>query len=437
MAKYKGVTQNMDGSWTYRIKLKLPDGKVVDTRIKKDESGLPFLTARAAHEAKAEHEARLKAKPEEKESKKEIVTLAEVYENYLNSEGKDRAPATLRKQDSMWRNHISEVFGKRDINSITIIELQDFLRTLYHNHSYLYTESFLKFFYLLFGQADRMEVIDPQKYNRLFVDRNKRLKMPEKTQMDDEKENEGAVIYDEDELRIIHNIFASENGNLLLAFKLGLYAGLRISEVFGLRWQDIDWNARTMNITRQMHYIDGTIKLCPVKTLSARRTIIIPQELYDELEFQYSLQADRKAKLGNAYRNTERVYDELTKVWIQGGDFVNRKENGELLTVNSMKYWSKKITPALQKNAEKKAKLKTFGSPDDIVVVKSREFKFHNLRHTYASNCAAVNMSMQMLMSMMGHKKIDTTRKYYINTDNGNMIDRTRKLLDEMYAFDK
>ncbi len=437
MAKYKGVTQNMDGSWTYRIKLKLPDGKVVDTRIKKDESGLPFLTARAAHEAKTEHEARLKAKPEEKESKKEIVTLAEVYENYLNSEGKDRAPATLRKQDSMWRNHISEVFGKRDINSITIIELQDFLRTLYHNHSYLYTESFLKFFYLLFGQADRMEVIDPQKYNRLFVDRNKRLKMPEKTQIDDEKENEGAVIYDEDELRIIHDIFASENGNLLLAFKLGLYAGLRISEVFGLRWQDIDWNARTMNITRQMQYIDGAINLCSVKTLSARRTIIIPQELYEELEFQYSLQADRKAKLGNAYRNTERVYDELTKVWIQGGDFVNRKENGELLTVNSMKYWSKKITPELQKNAEKKAKLKTFGSPDDIVVVKSREFKFHNLRHTYASNCAAVNMSMQMLMSMMGHKKIDTTRKYYINTDNSNMIDRTRKLLDEMYSFNQ
>lgn len=436
MAKYKGVTQNTDGSWTYRIKIKLPDGKVVDTRIKKDENGLPFLTARAAYEARAEHEARLKANPD-KETKRKVVTLEEVYENYLNSEGKDRAPATLRKQDSMWRNHISEVFGKRDINSITIIELQDFLRTLYHNHSYLYTESFLKFFYLLFGQADRMEAIDPERYNRLFIDRNKRLKMPEKTQTDDEKENEGAVIYDEDELRIIHDIFASENGNLLLAFKLGLYAGLRISECFGLRWQDIDWNARTMKITRQMHYIDGSIRLCPVKTLTSVRTIIIPDELYDEFEFQYSLQADRKSKLGEAYRSTERVYDEIDKIWIQGGDFVNRKENGELLTVNSMKYWSKKITPALQKNAEKKAKFKTFGSPDDIVVVKHREFKYHNLRHTYASNCAAVNMSMHMLMAMMGHKKLDTTRKYYINTDTDSMIERTRKQLNEMYNFNK
>ena len=186
-----------------------------------------------------------------------------------------------------------------------------------------------------------------------------------------------------------------------------------------------------------MHYINGEIRLCPVKTLTGVRTIIIPDELYEELEFRYSLQADRKKKLGEAYRNTEKVFDEIDKEWLQGGDFVNRKENGELLTVNSMKYWAKKITPELQKNANMKAKFKTFGSPDDVVVVKPREFKFHNLRHTYASNCAAVNMSMHMLMSMMGHKKLDTTRKYYINTDTDNMIERTRKQLNEMYNFNK
>ena len=58
MAKYTGVTQGKDGSWSYRIKKKV-NGQVVDTRIKKDENGLPFLTARAAHEAKLKHEAKL------------------------------------------------------------------------------------------------------------------------------------------------------------------------------------------------------------------------------------------------------------------------------------------------------------------------------------------------------------------------------------------
>ena len=58
MAKYTGVTQNKDGSWSYRIKKKV-DGKVIDTKIKKDDSGMPFLTARACYEAKIRHEAQI------------------------------------------------------------------------------------------------------------------------------------------------------------------------------------------------------------------------------------------------------------------------------------------------------------------------------------------------------------------------------------------
>ena len=54
MAKYTGVTQNKDDSWSYRIKKKV-DGKVIDTEIKKDNSGMPFLTARACYETKIKH----------------------------------------------------------------------------------------------------------------------------------------------------------------------------------------------------------------------------------------------------------------------------------------------------------------------------------------------------------------------------------------------
>ena len=437
MAKYTGVTQNNDGSWTYRIKIKLPDGSVKDTRIKKDSRGNPFLTARQAFEAKKEHEAKIRANPEDNAPKQKIVTLQDVYDNYLNTEAKKKAPATLRKQDSMWRNHISPIFAKRDINSITIIELDTFLVNLYKSKSYKYTEGFLKFFYLLFGHADRMEVIDPDRYLRMFATKNKRLEMPEITQEDNAKEEEGAVTFDDEELKIIKNAFESEDGNLQLAFYLGLYAGLRISECFGLRWQDIDWNTKTMRITRQMQYVNGEVRLCPVKTLKSVRTVIIPEELYAELEFQDSFQAQQKKLLGNGYRNTERVYDEVSDSWIVGGDFVNRKKNGELLTVNSMKYWSKKITPLLHAHAERIARAKKGIHLDEIVPIKYKDFKYHYLRHTYASNCAAQNISMYKLMDMMGHKKIDTTKKYYIDTDNDTLNERTRKLLDKMYDFNK
>lgn len=437
MAKYTGVTQNTDGSWTYRIKIKLPDGSVKDTRIKKDSRGNPFLTARQAFEAKKEHEAKIRANPEDNAPKQKIVTLQDVYDNYLDTEAKKKAPATLRKQDSMWKNHISPIFAKRDINSITIIELDTFLVNLYKSKSYKYTEGFLKFFYLLFGHADRMEVIDPDRYLRMFATKGKRLTMPEMTQEDYTKADEDAVTFNNSELKIIKKAFESEDGNLKLAFYLGLYAGLRISECFGLRWQDIDWNNKTMRISRQMQYENGQIKLCPVKTLKSVRTVLIPEELYAELEFQDSLQTQQKKVLGNGYRNTERVYDEVSDCWIDGGDFVNRKKNGELLTVNSMKYWSKKITPLLHAEAERQARAKKGIHLDEIVPVKYKDFKYHYLRHTYASNCAAQNVSMYMLMDMMGHKKIDTTKKYYISTDNDSLTERTRKQLNEMYDFNK
>ena len=124
----------------------------------------------------------------------------------------------------------------------------------------------------------------------------------------------------------------------------------------------------------------------------------------------YTAQSEQKKTMGRAYRNTERVFDTMLKQEITEGDFINRKSNGEILTVNSMKYWSKKIKTEL-----------------------GIEFKFHKLRHTYASNCAANNMNLQMLMEMMGHKKLETTKKYYISTNNPDLIRRTVELLDTIY----
>ena len=106
------------------------------------------------------------------------------------------------------------------------------------------------------------------------------------------------------------------------------------------------------------------------------------------------------------------MYDDVRGEWLTGADFVNRKSNGEMLTNNSLKYWSKRIMEL--------AKI---------------DFKFHNLRHTYATTCAINNVNLQMLMSMMGHKKIDTTKTYYINTDNEPLRKRTFKIIDNMYTY--
>ena len=412
MPKYTGVSQNKDGSWSYRIKRKI-NNQVVDTKIKKDDNGNIFLTARAAHEAKLKHESKLLNGEIDIPQRPSKTTLPYVYETYMqSSKAKQKAPATIRKQDSMWRNHISKAeFINTDINKILITDLDDFLYNLYQTHSFAYTEGFLKFFYLLFGYAYDLELFDGDKYYRMFGDSNTRLSMPVKEQADVETEDD-IEIYTDDELAVMERIFKSEDGNLLTAFYLGTYAGLRISECFALRWSNIDWEKGTITINRQLHNTGGQITLSKVKTMTAIREVIMPSFLQDYLDSYFQQQRKEQTKAGQHYKNTEKVYDEILKEWIVGGDFINRRSNGELLTVNSMKYWSRKIKA-------------------DVGI----DFKFHNLRHTYATNCAFNNINMLLLMQMMGHKKLETTKRYYMKIDVEKYKDKSLKLLDSLYDF--
>ena len=285
MAKYTGVTQNKDGSWSYRIKKKV-DGKVIDTKIKKDENGMPFLTARACYEAKIRHEAQITNGEVKIAHRPSKTTLQSIYDAYMvSSEAKQKAPATIRKQESMWKNHVQPAFGDKEIESFKITDLNDFLYDLYgkQGKSYAYTEGFLKFFYLLFGYAYRLELFNENKYFRMFGDSKTRLSMPTKEQADVEDDLEGAEIYTEDELSVFENTFKSEDGNLLTAFYLGIYCGLRISECFALRWSNVNWKEKTITVNRQMHNVGGQITLTKVKTMTAIRTVLMPSFLQDYL----------------------------------------------------------------------------------------------------------------------------------------------------------
>lgn len=433
--KYSGVTQLPNGAWQYRIKMTLPNGDKIDTTSKKNDNGLPYLTAQEAREAKIEHEAKLKkGVSSDTKHRPKKATLGYIYNNYKETLAKKKAPSTLRKQESMWKEHISKEFADKEIAKITLVDLEKFLNDLYQGgYAYKYVEGFLKFFYLLYGHAYKLNRIDPQLYHRMFVDKGTRLSMPEMTQEDKINDEKPAVVYHDATLRQLEEIFSGEyeddeedednkkrrphnkgESNLLTAFYLGLYCGLRISEVFALRWRDIDWSELTISIHAQMHSEGSLFYLAPVKTLTSVRKVIIPEPLHQHLLELYHTQRKQKEEFGNAYRNTEIVEDRTNRKVeiIQGGDFINRKKNGELLTVNSMKYYSKKIKDKL-----------------------GFEFKFHNLRHTFASTCAINNMHSQMLMTLMGHKKIETTMKYYINLDNDELKKRTQAILDNMYHY--
>lgn len=173
-----GVFQNKDNSWGFRFTAVI-DGKQITKRKTKDENGQKFPTKKAA--AKAREAAIAKAHIEVKQKQKIFRrTMADVYKEYCESGRTGKAYQTIKKQDSLWNNHISARFGKRYVDDISAAEIVDYLSELYftEGYSFQYTESFLKMFYLIFGQAYSRNYLDVDTYNKLCVNKSTKISMP-------------------------------------------------------------------------------------------------------------------------------------------------------------------------------------------------------------------------------------------------------------------
>ena len=58
-----------------------------------------------------------------------------------------------------------------------------------------------------------------------------------------------------------------------------LSTGLRRGELLGIRWEDIDFNAGSIYIQRQITRVGGEVKASPLKTKNAYRQIIVAPEV--------------------------------------------------------------------------------------------------------------------------------------------------------------
>ena len=382
-----GVFQLPNGTWGFRYTFML-DGKQKDIRRNKDENGNPFKTERAAAKAREatiiQVQAELLQPP--KPAKKHM-TVAEVYAEYCGTGRCGKAYGTTRKQDSLWKNHLSKKFGKRYVDDISVAEIVDYLSFLYYqeDRAYSYVESFLKMFYLILGQAYSRNYLDVDKYNTLCVNKNTKIHMP-KRKIDEDDE---IVAFSIEETNDLDEYF--KGTNVETAYLLGRYCGLRINECYGLMWSNIDFDNDCIHIEQQMQYQAGLITLSPLKTRNAKRTLYMNSRLKNHL---LTVKAEIDAaniNIPNIRAQNQTIITDTNGKPISSLLLVNSLSNGKIQTVNSMKYHSKKIKQTL-----------------------GIDFKYHYLRHTYGTRLAEQNMPSHLLCNQMGHASSKVTEKYYI-----------------------
>ena len=315
------------------------------------------------------------------------MTFAEVYQEYCEMGRSGKAYATIKKQDSLWKNHLAEKFGNKFIDEISVAEVNDYLSQLYYTEgrAYKYVESFLKMFYLIFGQAYSRNYLDVDTYNKLCVMKEVRISMP-KMKNDEDTD---IVAYEREQVKALEEYFTGTNAET--AYLLGCYCGLRINECYGLKWENVDLVHGTITIDRQMQYQEGLIKLVPLKTRNARRTVYMSEKLKSYfVELARQRVADAEQLKGQREQNQTFIED-LDGEKVSSLELVNSLSNGKIQTVNSMKYHSRTIKTEL-----------------------GIDFKFHHLRHTYGTRLAELNTPTHILCNQMGHASGKVTERYYL-----------------------
>lgn len=187
-----------------------------------------------------------------------------------------------------------------------------------------------------------------------------------------------------------------------------LKTGLRISELIGLVWDDIDMDKKEININHQVQYrkVNGISHYYANKTKTDAGKRIIPM--------------------------TEEVYQlfiEQKKVWLQTEkdmDFeVDGYKNfvfvshmtGRCMNHNSIRRMMKSL---VQMNGRREIKLP--------------EISPHILRHTALTRYAEVGCDIKVLQYLFGHTDIRTTMRVY-NHINSERVKRELEKLESLHRF--
>lgn len=167
-------------------------------------------------------------------------------------------------------------------------------------------------------------------------------------------------------------LLAAAHGDRLEAlYAVALALGLRQGEALGLRWQDVDLEARQVHVRHALQRIDGRLQLVEPKTVRSRRTITMP------------------ATVINALREHQRR--QLKEQMRIDGGFVFAHPDGSPLDGTVVTHQFQQL-------------LKRAGLP---------RLRFHDLRHSCASLLLAQGVSARMVMETLGHSNISTTLDIY------------------------
>ena len=212
---------------------------------------------------------------------------------------------------------------------------------------------------------------------------------------------------DEEERRVLtreeQRIFKEYAKNTLYynAYCLVLETGLRVGEIGGLKWDDIDFDKKCLYVKRTILQEKGGFYFGKPKSRLSKRKVPLTNEAISILQAQKSLQNKLRIKS----KDWHSEWDGLVFTTINGNP------------VGSSTFRTMMIRIVKNINFDRQC-----SNPDSY-----EEFEhiyMHSLRHTFATRCIENGVNPKALQKMLGHSTLSITMDLYVHvTDEQNFLE--------------
>jgi integrase len=289
------------------------------------------------------------------------LTLGQFLSRWLADVVKPRlAPKTHQFYADLVRLYIEPELGRISLDKLTPVQVAALLRakeqsglsprTVHHIRSVL--------------RAGLTQAVKWQLVSRNVAALVDSPRQPEKT----------ATPLSQEGARKVLDVAASHR--LAALFRVALMMGLREGEVLGLRWSDVDLEARSLRVAQALQRVDGQLIFKEPKSAKSRRTLRLPRSVVEALWTHHERQGFERAAAGER--------------WVDSGLVFVSTVGTPLDPRNVLRIWHGLLERAgLERCA------------------------FHVSRHTAISLLIAEGVPLKVIQEVAGHSLLSTTADTY------------------------
>lgn len=193
--------------------------------------------------------------------------------------------------------------------------------------------------------------------------------------------NKKISFYSEVQTKELLAALETENIKYKIMVLLDVFTGLRIGELMGLTWNDINFKTCMISVNKASQYLPsiGTFKKS-TKNESSNRKMTVPKSIIEALKEYRKWWLEQKVKCGDQ--------------WIEESNNLFVKWNGEPAYTYELTKWFPK-----------------FLSRHDLPHITP-----HGLRHTCATLLSASGLPVASISKRLGHSRTSTTMDIYIKS---------------------